>query len=91
MPENELLMRIRARQAAKLHACFPALAERDLIQILHATPGRAVYILQQSYGWDAEDAKTVWSDYVLRYADEHHTPSQTGDLLLRQPARTYQL
>ncbi|MFN8464025.1 MAG: hypothetical protein U0X20_00680 [Caldilineaceae bacterium] len=76
MASDELLSRMRTRQTADLHARFSALSERDIIQILCATPDRAVYILQQCYGWDAEDAKAVWNDYVLRCVDGHSTPGQ---------------
>ena len=80
MVGNELLKCIRTHQAADLHSCFPALSERDILQVLCATPERAVYILQQCYGWDVADAKAVWNDYVLRYVDGHRTQSQTVDL-----------
>jgi hypothetical protein len=45
------------------------LAERDLLQMLGSTPQQAVYILQQRCGYEAEDAKAVWNDFVLRHID----------------------
>jgi hypothetical protein len=67
MTSDELLTRIRTRQPADLHAYFPGLAERDLMQILCATPEHAIYILQQRFGCDVEAAKAAWNDYVLRF------------------------
>jgi hypothetical protein len=69
MVNEELLTQIRSRQAAHLRACFPSLAERDLIQILASKPKQAVYVLQQSFGCDIEEAKAAWNDFVLRYMD----------------------
>jgi hypothetical protein len=69
MPENELLDQIRGRQIADLRAYFPDLAERDLMLILGSKPEHAVYVLQQCFDCDMEDAKAAWNDYVLRYVD----------------------
>lgn len=69
MTGNELLDQIRSRQIADLRACFPDLAERDLMQILGSKPEHAVYVLQQCFDCDLEDAKAAWNDYVLRYVD----------------------
>jgi hypothetical protein len=66
---QELTERIRTRQAADLRACFPDLSERDLMLMLTARPPQAVYILQQCFGCEMEDAKAAWNDYVLRYVD----------------------
>lgn len=69
MTRNELLDQIRSGTIAKLRACFPDLAERDLMQLLLSKPAHAVYVLQQSFDCDVEDAKAAWNDYVLRYID----------------------
>jgi hypothetical protein len=74
MTNGELLTQIRSRQVANLRACFPDLAERDLMQILCSTPRHAVYVLQQSFHCDIEEAKAAWNDYVLRYVDGPSTP-----------------
>jgi len=82
MTGDELLARLRTRQAADLRACFPGLSERELMQILTAAPQHAVYILQQCFDCDMEDAKAAWNDYVLRYVDGHnagdHSRSDTA-------------
>jgi hypothetical protein len=71
MENDDLLTRIRTRQAADLRACFPGLSERDLMQILTA-PRYAVNILQGSFGGNAEEAKAAWNDFVLRHLDGPH-------------------
>jgi hypothetical protein len=82
MANEELLTQIRSRQAAHLRACFPTLAERDLLQIVGSRPQHAVYVLQQSFGCDVEDAKAAWNDFVLRYLDGpgYIEPAQRGQL-----------
>jgi hypothetical protein len=77
MANEELLTQVRSRQAAHLRACFPTLTERDLLQILGSKPPQAVYVLQQRFGCDVEDAKAAWNDFVLRYIDG----PQTADAL----------
>jgi hypothetical protein len=69
MSNEELLTQVRSRQAAHLRACFPSLTERDLLQILGSRPQQAVYVLQQRFGCDVEEAKAAWNDFVLRYID----------------------
>jgi hypothetical protein len=69
MTSDQMFAQMRGKQAAQLRACFPGLAERDLMQILCSTPQHAVYILQQCFGCDQEDAKAAWNEYVLRYID----------------------
>jgi hypothetical protein len=69
MTSEQMFSQIRGKQAAQLRACFPSLAERDLMQILCSTPQHAVYVLQQCFGCDMEDAKAAWNDFVLRYID----------------------
>jgi hypothetical protein len=69
MTSEQIFAQIRGRQAAQLRACFPNLAERDLMQILCSTPQHAIYVLQQCFGCDTEDAKAAWNDYVMRYID----------------------
>jgi hypothetical protein len=68
MTGDELLTRLRSRQAADLRACFPGLGERELMQLLTA-PQHAIRILQCGWGCDVADAKAAWNDYVLRYVD----------------------
>ncbi len=85
MTGDELLARLRTRQAADLRACFPSLSERDLMQILTAPPQHAVYILQRCFDCDMEDAKAAWNEYVLRYVDgpragDHSRPRTSGPL-----------
>jgi hypothetical protein len=82
MANEELLTQIRSRQAAHLRACFPTLAERDLLQIVGSKPQHAVYVLQQSFGCDVEDAKAAWNDFVLRYLDgpDYADPSAAPQL-----------
>jgi hypothetical protein len=72
MTGDELLARLRTRQAADLRACFPGLSERELMQILTAAPQHAVNILQRCFDCDREDAKAAWNEYVLRYVDGHN-------------------
>lgn len=69
MTGDELLLQLRGRQAAQLRACFPGLTERDLVQLLCSTPRQAVYVLQQCFGCNLEDAKAAWNEYVMRYVD----------------------
>jgi hypothetical protein len=85
MADNELLTRLRTRQAADLRTCFPGLSEREVMQILTAPPQHAVYILQRCFDCDREDAKAAWNDYVLRYVDgpragDHSRSSTSGSL-----------
>jgi hypothetical protein len=68
MAGDELLTKLRSRQAADLRASFPGLAERELMQMLTG-PEHAVWILQHCWGCEVEDAKAAWNDYVLRYVD----------------------
>jgi hypothetical protein len=68
MTGDEMLTRLRSRQAADLRACFPGLGERELMQLLTA-PQHAIRILQRCWGCDVADAKVAWNDYVLRYVD----------------------
>lgn len=77
MMHEELLTQIRSRHVAQLRACFPSLTERDLLQILGShKPQQAVYVLQQCFGCDREDAKAAWNDFVLRYIDGVHEPQE---------------
>ncbi len=69
MTSDELLIRLRTRETAQLRLHFPDLSERELMQLLGASPQHAAYILQRCFGCDAADAKAAWNDYVLRYVD----------------------
>ncbi len=71
MTNAELLTRLRTRETADLRLHFPGLSERELMQLLAASPQHAVYILQRCFGCDVADAKAAWNDYVLRYVDGH--------------------
>ncbi|MFN8467219.1 MAG: hypothetical protein U0X20_16805 [Caldilineaceae bacterium] len=74
MTNDELLTRLRTRETADLRLHFPDLSERELIQLLAASPQHAAYILQRCFGCDAADAKAAWNDYVLRYIDGPKVP-----------------
>lgn len=76
MTGNQMLAQLRGRQAAHLRACFPHLAERDLMLLLCSTPPQAISVLQQCFGYDWEDAKAAWNDFVLRYIDGAPAASQ---------------
>ena len=69
MTGDELLTRLRTRETADLRTYFPGLSERDLMQLLAASPQHAVYILQRCFACDVADAKAAWNDYVLRCVD----------------------
>lgn len=69
MTSDQLLTRLRTRESADLRTYFPDLSERDLMQLMAASPQHAVYILQRCFGCDVTEAKTAWNDYVLRYVD----------------------
>lgn len=73
MNGEEILSRMRARQSAALRTCFQGISERDLLQLLCATPQHAVDILQRHFACSVEDAKAAWNDYVLRYIDGQPT------------------
>jgi hypothetical protein len=53
------------------------LAERELLLMLGSTPQQAIYILQQCCGYEVEEAKAVWNDFVLRYLDGPAPHSRT--------------
>jgi hypothetical protein len=74
MTSDELLTRLRTRESADLRLHFPALSERELMQLLAASPQHAAYILQRCFGCDAAEAKAAWNEYVLRYIDGPKTP-----------------
>lgn len=93
MTGDELLTRIRTRQASDLRACFPTLSERDLMQVLCANHQQAAFILQQCFSGSVEDAKAAWNDFVLRYIDGRDASSTRqleGDSR-PQPPRTHLL
>jgi hypothetical protein len=74
MTSDQLLTRLRTRETADLRLHFPDLSERELMQLLAASPQHAAYILQRCFGCDAADAKAAWNDYVLRYIDGPKAP-----------------
>ena len=74
MTSDELLIRLRTRETADLRLHFPGLSERELMQLLAASPQHAAYILQRCFGCDAVEAKAAWNDYVLRYIDGPKAP-----------------
>ncbi len=69
MTGDQLLTKLRTRETAELRISFPGLSERELMQLLAASPQQAVYILQRCFGCDVADAKAAWNDYVLRNVD----------------------
>jgi hypothetical protein len=87
MTSDQMLAQIRGKQAAHLRACFPSLAERDLMQLLCSTPQHAVYVLQQCFGCEMEDAKAAWNDFVLRYIDGAPAASNSRTAQIELPAR----
>lgn len=69
MTGDEPLIRLRTRETADLRIYFSGLSERELMQLLAASPQHAVYILQRCFGCDVAEAKAAWNDFVLRYVD----------------------
>ena len=84
MTGDELLSRLRTRETAELRNHFPSLSERELMQLLAASPQHAAYILQRCFGCDAADAKAAWNDYVLRYIDGSKAPPTAASVVAQR-------